>query len=203
MLPHLGHSILGTAICGHIIIPEGVTKLGKGSFLNCINLTNITIAESITYIDDYAFRGCDKLTSIHINNLQSWYNIYFVSYDSNPLYFGRNLYENYELVTNIVIPQEIKRINRYSFTNCINLLSIYIPNNVTAIEGWAFKYCSNLMSITIHDSVTSIGSEAFDYCTNLTDIYFTGTEKEWAAISKENANIPSNATIHYNYVPEN
>jgi len=36
----------------------------------------------------------------------------------------------------------------------------------------------------------------------LTDIYFTGTKEEWNAIyNKSDANIPSSATIHYNYVP--
>ena len=31
---------------------------------------------------------------------------------------------------------------------------------------------------------------------------FTGTEEEWNAIEKEYANIPTTATIHFNYVPE-
>ena len=38
------------------------------------------------------------------------------------------------------------------------------------------------------------------HCNSLSDIYFTGTEDEWMEILKNN--IPSTATIHYNYVPE-
>ena len=85
--------------------------------------------------------------------------------------------------------------------------ALYIPpttpkgNPVTSIGNSAFHKCRGLTSIVIPDSLTSIGEYAFDSCNRLTNIYFTGTEKEWNAIEKSNANIPSRATIHYNYVP--
>ena len=51
--------------------------------------------------------------------------------------------------------------------------------------------------------VIGIGAYAFYSCDNLTDVYFTGTEEEWAAITIGDYNTPlQNATIHYNYVPE-
>ena len=48
--------------------------------------------------------------------------------------------------------------------------------------------------------MTSIGDDAFYGCSNVTDVYFTGTEAEWAAIDiGENNNYLTSATIHYNY----
>lgn len=44
----------------------------------------------------------------------------------------------------------------------------------------------------------------FTGCSGLKDIYYTGTESEWNAISKGtywNSNT-GNYTIHYNYTPE-
>jgi hypothetical protein len=57
--------------------------------------------------------------------------------------------------------------------------------------------------VVIGDNVASIGSSAFYNCSSLTDVYYTGTEEEWAAITVESGNNRlTNATIHYNYVPE-
>jgi len=79
-----------------------------------------------------------------------------------------------------------------------------IPNDgsVTRIGDFAFKGCTELTSITIPDSVTSIGRSAFIGCPSLIDIYYTGTEEEWATIEGlKRAGIPENATIHYDYQP--
>jgi hypothetical protein len=57
--------------------------------------------------------------------------------------------------------------------------------------------------VVIPDSVTLIDYHAFNDCSKLKDVYYTGSEEEWNAILIGSCN-PSltNATIHYNYVPE-
>ncbi len=105
-------------------------------------------------------------------------------------------------LTSITLPDSITSIGHSAFQDCSRLTSITLPDSVTSIGGYAFSGCSKLTSVTIPDSITSIGGYAFLNCDSLTDIYFTGTEEEWNAIEKESANIPSTATIHYNYVPE-
>ena len=73
----------------------------------------------------------------------------------------------------------------------------------TSIGDYAFNGCTSLESITISDCATKIGSEAFDNCTSLTDVYYTGSEEEWAAIIiEENNSYLISATIHYNYMGE-
>ena len=58
--------------------------------------------------------------------------------------------------------------------------------------------------LVIHNGVTDIGYEAFLCCMSLTDVYYTGTEEEWASISIGSGNTKiTEATIHYNYVPQN
>ncbi len=48
-----GNSISITSV----VIPNGVTKIGKGAFDNCVNIANIKIPFTVTEIDDYAFGG--------------------------------------------------------------------------------------------------------------------------------------------------
>jgi hypothetical protein len=86
-----------------------------------------------------------------------------------------------------VIPNSISSIGYGAFYNCSSLTSIVIPDIVTSIGNSAFSGCSSLTSIVIPDSVTSIGSYAFVGCSTLKDVYYTGSEAEWAEISIDNS----------------
>jgi hypothetical protein len=84
-----------------------------------------------------------------------------------------------------------------------NFSTYEIHEDTKIIAYGVFSTCSRLSSITIPDSVTSIGNRAFESCSSLDDVYYTGTEEEWAAITIGSYNsYLTSATIHYNYVPE-
>ena len=84
-----------------------------------------------------------------------------------------------------------------------NLLTTVVINSGNSIPNSAFKNCTSLTSVVIPDSVTSIGYYAFYNCFSITDVYYTGSEKEWKAISINSYNSDlKGATIHYNYVPK-
>ena len=77
--------------------------------------------------------------------------------------------------TSIVIPSEIdgKKVTSMgesAFFECENLTNIVIPNSVKCIEKNAFSGCYSLTGITIPDSVTTIGNSAFSRCYKLEDI---------------------------------
>lgn len=55
-----------TGTATEVVIPEGVTSIGYGAFLDCSSLERIIIPEGITKIGDHAFSGCSGLTSISI-----------------------------------------------------------------------------------------------------------------------------------------
>ncbi len=100
----------------------------------------------------------------------------------------------------MTIGNGVTSIGGYAFCVCTGLTSITIPGSVTSIGYNAFSGCTGLKSITIPDSVTYIGSDAFENCINLADVYYSGSEDEWKAISIGSSNSSlKNATIHYNY----
>ena len=75
--------------------------------------------------------------------------------------------------------------------------TVIIKNGVTSIGNCAFADCSSLTSATIPNSVTSIGNGAFSSCSSLTDVYYGGTETDWAKITIKDGNEPLlNATLH-------
>ena len=122
---------------------------------------------------------------------------------------------------NVIIPESFTSIDDYAFRNSLSLRSISIPDSVISIGDWAFDDCEFLTSIVIPDSVisigdwaftcsgsltsvvigkgvTSIGGGAFDSCLTLTDIYYNGTEADWAKINIGSSNAELlNATRYY------
>ena len=73
-------------------------------------------------------------------------------------------------LTSITIPNSVTSFGNLAFDNCENLTSVTIPESVTSISESAFENCRSLTSVTIPDSVTSIGNSAFRYCRSLTSI---------------------------------
>lgn len=52
----------------HVVIPEGVTEIQPGAFMECSNLKSVVIPESISEINENTFLGCDSLESLTIEN---------------------------------------------------------------------------------------------------------------------------------------
>ena len=205
-----------------IDIPNSVTSIDITAFQGCSNLTEIRVTEgnpvfhsdgnclietktktlvlgfknsvipndgSVTSIGPLAFSTCSGLTSIDIPDSVTSIDL--------------GAFSNCTGLTSIDIPDSVTNIGNSAFSDCSGLTSVTIPDSVTSIGDMAFSSCTSLISIHIPTSVTSMGGSAFFKCFNLTDIYYTGTESEWNAISKgllwdENT---GSYTIHYNYIP--
>lgn len=172
-------------------IPDGVTRIGAMAFNLCRDLTSVIFGENsqLTDIGERAFDYCYNLTNIMLPN--------------NVKTIGSGAFYGCDSLTRMVIPSGVTTINKETFKACSSLTSVVIPASVTTIGNQAFYNCRSLTSIVIPGGVTTIGDSAFVYCDGLTDVYYTGTEEQWNEISIGFANTElTNATIHYNYVPE-
>ena len=185
----------GELLTNNLILPEGTKIIKQYAFCHC-KITSVTIPNSVTAIESHAFKNKD-LKEIHISNIAAWCNIDF-EYDVDANLFDyANLYLNGELVTDLVIPEGVKKIKEYAFYNCDKLTSVIIPNTVTSIGEKAFYGCTGLTSITIPESVTYIVYNAFDY--DLKDMY---VKRSTPAIISTHYNISlpfKNVTL---YVPK-
>ncbi|MCR5131140.1 MAG: leucine-rich repeat protein [Prevotella sp.] len=172
---------------GSINIPETVTvdgvsyrvtEIGESAFVNCTDLTSVSIPNSITTIGNYLFYGCSSLTSVTIPESVTSFgegafsgcsSLTSVTIPEGVTSISKGLFKNCSSLTSVTIPVSATSIGEEAFLGCSNLTTVNIPENVTSIGSWAFD-SSNLSSVTIPASVTTIGSNPFYGCNNLTSI---------------------------------
>ena len=170
-LTEIGKNLFwGCSSLRDIKINDNISKIGDWAFYNCSELTSIFIPSSVTFIGEYAFYGCKSLNDVYINDISAWCNINFNGGNSQPFMYANNLYLNEEIITELIIPNNLREIKPFVFYGCASLTSVEIPCSVISIGNSAFSDCENLVKIEIPNSITSIGSNAFSRCKGLTNI---------------------------------
>ena len=140
------------------------------------NVVVLEIGNCVTSIERRTFNKC-SISRVYISDLSTWLNLKFSDYLLSDR--GR-LYLNDELVTDLVIPNNVTCIGNGAFFNCACLTSVVIPNSVTSIGEEAFYGCDGLTSVVIPNTVTSIGEGAFEECSHLGRVELDCSEvKNW------------------------
>jgi len=117
-----------------IIIENGVTSIGTGTFRWNKNLTSVTISSSVTSIGDDAFSGCGLISIAIPDNVKS---------------IGIRAFSYCAKLKSIDIPSGVTSIGMYAFMGCDSLKSVTIPSSVKSFGFTPFYICKNLTSITI------------------------------------------------------
>lgn len=97
----------------------------------------------------------------------------------------------------VVLPEGLKHIGAYAFSNHKEIYSVTLPKSLETIGEDAFAGCELLENLTFPDGFQSIGKAAFENCTALTEISLPETTTSIGAgafqrcTSLEKAMIPS------------
>ena len=164
-------------------IPEGVTTIGAFSFNACENLTDIKIPKSVnellSYLSKNPFVGTKWLADQEKKNPMVIVNDILIEGskckgdivipDNVKKINGMAFYWDLEL-TGVTIPKNVKIIGHDSFRACYNLTKLKIQDGVKSIESCAFIACTGLKSVEIPDSVKTLEGFVFDACLNLESI---------------------------------
>lgn len=122
-----------------VTIPDTVTNIGEGSFMNCDDLTNVVIGAGVISIGEGAFVNSTQMTGFAVDTNNSW----FTSVDG--------VLFNKDQTTLIAYPGA--RSGSYT-----------VPGTVTNIAEEAFAYSQGLSGVAVPANVARIGQDAFVYC---------------------------------------
>ena len=189
-----------------IEIPNGVEIIDQRVFQDCTNLTSIEIPNSVTYIGWYAFGYCTNLTKITIPNrvrgigsnaFECCTSLTSVELSNSVRSISQYAFQGCTALKNLTMPSQLREIGQSAFKDCTGLETLNIPSAET-IDASAFSGCTGLTSVSLPKNVKTIGNAAFRYCENIKDVYYSGSETEWNAITIQPYNEPiTNAAIHY------
>lgn len=83
---------------------------------------------------------------------------------------GDNVFQEGNLLTEIVLPESVAAIGRNAFAGCKWLRGVYGARSVKSIGSRAFSGCGNLEEIALSEALSQIGPRAFENCTSLREI---------------------------------
>ena len=145
-----------------VIVPEGVTHIGKNAFLNCRFLEKVTLPESLLAIKEEAFFGCNNLKEVimpsHLEKI------------------GIETFACCSSLQKITLPEGLKTLEEGVFSYCKNLEQVTLPERLESISKFVFYGCEKLKELSFPYHLGYVNFNAFDYKTNIKfsyrDIYF-------------------------------
>ena len=129
-----------------VIIPDTVTEIENGAFMDFYGLEYIDIPTSVTEIGDNAFNGCSQLASITIPN--------------SVTEIGASAFRYCSSLQSVSLTEGLKSIGDYAFSGAYELSNIKLPNSLNDISPTAFFYCENFC----------------EYLTDVSNPYFSVTD---------------------------
>ena len=187
LIDNSGRLIDAANASGDVLIPESVTSIGDGAFMNCSELSSVAMPAGVTSIGVKAFAGCESLKHISLpEGLKSIEDMAF---------YGCTMLERLE------IPESVTNVGRNPFVGVSGLQCasahaklriidgllidnaerrvvyaapelerITVPDGIAYIGDYAFAECSDLAQAALPRSLTHIGDGAFFWDMNLESI---------------------------------
>ncbi|MBQ9133949.1 MAG: leucine-rich repeat protein [Clostridia bacterium] len=138
-----------------LVLPEGLTKIGREAFLGNGELRSIRFPSTLREIGygAFAYAGVTEIV------LPSGVTVLS----------GAAFYDCVEL-TSVTLSDTLVEIGDYAFHHTA-IESIELPSSLDAIGHGAFAYCYKLRSLTVPEGVLSIGGKVFWGCGALEELY--------------------------------
>ena len=117
----------------HVLVKSGVTSIGGCAFVNCSQLTSVSLPDDLRMINYWAFGYCEKLTSLHIPSGVYW--------------IGNNAFDSCTGLTALILPYALMNTGYHAFQNCSALKTVAIPRRIAAITNGSFAGCNALTTV--------------------------------------------------------
>ena len=192
-----------------VVIPDTVTYIGDGAFLQCGSLTSISIGENVT-ICPGAFFGVAE------SAINTYEGVNYLGTKNNPYYYclkttnlnakSVNLHEQTQYIAggafaygeleSVTIPDGVREIGIGAFSTSVFLKTVTIGKSTTEIRERAFENCPALETVYFGGALEKIRSFAFENSRKLKNIYYPKTVTEFEKIDWEHSSGETLFVVH-------
>lgn len=182
-------AVASDATVTSVTLRNDTVGIAQGAFINCADLTNVSIPDSVKSISAGAFTGCDKLLqkadgAIYVDK---WVvgcvsTVKEIKLRKNTVGFAAMAFREGKAPEGLEIPSGVKYINDWAFANAVNIPYVILHDGVEGIGFGAFYNCTGLQGIALGKGLKSIDAEAFYTCKNLREVVVSDV-KAWMEIS--------------------
>ena len=164
-----------TGNISRLILPVGITKIGRGALKDSNLLTSITLPDSAAAVGECAFEQCKWLETVsgtsrltRIGRMAFSGCVRLKRIEELPMLrsLGERAFENCTSLEEIILPEGIEEILPGTFYRCHELKRVVLPSTLKRIGKEAFAFCYNLTDITLPEGIEQIGERAFAWCRN-------------------------------------
>lgn len=142
-----------------INLPEGLISIGESAFYNCVSLESIVLPDGMSDTEKPALDEDG-------NQLKDE--------DGNPVTtitpaVGPIAFFGCSSLKLAVLGEGITTVSEGLFAGCVGLETLYLPSTLKEVKG-------------VYSTSSIVYGHAFFGTTNLKEVYFAGTEAEWAEV---------------------
>lgn len=130
----------------NVVFPSGITDICDGAFLDCTELTQISIPDSVRSIGSDVFQNC--------------YSLVKATLPANLEYLGCRVFDCCVSLKQVTLPENLKRIPTATFRSCASLTQITLPQSSVSIGDEAFAGCP-IRAVSLPKTLKTIGYGAF------------------------------------------
>mmetsp|Transcript_15367 Transcript_15367/g.37813 ORF Transcript_15367/g.37813 Transcript_15367/m.37813 type:complete len:680 (+) Transcript_15367:64-2103(+) len=132
--------------------PQGISAIHRNTFARCKSLRSIGFPKTVTSITGGAFADCSCLVDVQLNEGLETMEL--------------TVFHNCTALSAVVFPMSLSLVQSNIFRGCTNLLSVEIPSESKVQIGIrCFIGCTGIVNISIPASVAvAMAPDAFDGC---------------------------------------
>lgn len=169
-----------------VSLPNSLTFLGDCAFEDCKTIDNLRFPDSLTKIPDKCMQRCTALTTVELGGKLT--------------YIGEDAFYQCNSMCSVKLPDSLRTIEEGAFAET-SLTEIYLPEGVKKLDSDVFYNCRFLKSIGLPVSMTEIRGLSL-YDSAVEDIYYGGTVADWKKVKViadlgKISRVFSTARIHY------
>ena len=126
-----------------LILPDTITTIGGAAFLNCENLTAISLPGAIE-IGNAAFCGCVSLINVSLPKVKV---------------IGREAFFNCEKLSQLDLGNGLEEVGEYAFENCNSLTEITLPASIKSLGLGSLRINAESVSVKFYGEMSQLDGE--------------------------------------------